>query len=241
MRYVTYQLDWTTTPGSGIQPYVLWDASQGANFQGGAAVQENVYFGYCTGTDASITANIAACAARFIMTELTLADAQAWFAQAWAGSTSIDANRNTNYFNGTSVDANGFIVPVYTAWGTQTVAQLQTQQATQLKLDCDALVLAHYPVTNMLSLSNMLTVALAGLPAMGGNAAIPPMPNRAAYLSQVLGWAQAVTTMFYTVEASIIACTTQAQVLAITWNTQLTALGSLDPLVTIAGAQAITS
>jgi hypothetical protein len=223
MRYVTYGLDWNN--GIGTQPYVLWDATGGAMLQGGAAVQNNVYFGYCTGPDDQVTAQIAACAARFLMVELTQAQALAWFTSLYAGSTYQDDNGVTQSFNSVSADANGFIVPSYTAWGTLTVAQLQAQAILQLKSDCDACILKQYPQTNQMALLLLMLQA-----QQAGNTA-------ANYVLQVWGWASQIMTAYYTYAAQIAACTDQASVLAISWSAALAAIVAQDPGVTLIQAQ----
>jgi hypothetical protein len=109
-----------------------------------------------------------------------------------------------------------------------TLAQAQAQALTQLKADCDALVLAHYPQTNQTALVVMLMQA-----AQGG------LTNRAAYIEQVWTWATSITTLYYQQAAAIQAATTTDQVAAITWSAALAALGATDPNVTILGAMNI--
>jgi arginine exporter protein ArgO len=82
----------------------------------------------------------------------------------------------------------------------------------------------------MLSLTNLLTLALTST---------PPLTNRAAYLQQVIAWGGAVTTTYYTYAAQIAAATTVAQLEEINWGPALVTLKGQDPLVTIAGAMAI--
>ena len=113
-------------------------------------------------------------------------------------------------------------------WGSMTLAQYQAQQIAQLKSDCDALALSHYPQTNQTAMVVMLM-----------QAAQQGLTNRVAYLEQVWIWATAITNLYYQQAAAIQACTAQSQVQQINWSAALAALGAQDPLVTIQEAMSI--
>ena len=115
-------------------------------------------------------------------------------------------------------------------WGNLSLADYQAQRIAQLKTDCDALALAHYPQTNQTAMVVMLMQATA-----------QGLANRAAYLEKVWTWATAITGLYYQQAAMIQACATQAQVQAISWDEALSSLEAQDPLVTIQQAMSITT
>ena len=126
--------------------------------------------------------------------------------------------------------AQWLIANPWTPWGALTLAQYQAQQIAALKTACDALADSRYPQTNQTAMVVMLMQATQ-----------QGLTNRAAYLEQVWTWATAITMMYYQKAALVQACTSQAQVQAVTWSAELTALATQDPDITIQAAMAITN
>lgn len=112
---------------------------------------------------------------------------------------------------------------------TPTLEQAKVTKAWSIKASVDAELAAHYPVMDLLSFNGMFSAAIG-----------QGLVNRAAYLSQLMVWAQQAYPFFYEAESSIIEASTVEEVEVVTlkepdWSVWKAA----DPLITYPSANAI--
>lgn len=226
MKYVLYNLT-----ADGGQPYpVLEQAATGAVFQGGVVMSNNQYLGYLSGTDQQCAAAIAACTA-FSMTEIDLATAQAFYESVLTINATTNVNGIPQFITGTQIDGSGYIIvttsPAPSNWKpNMTVSEHIAQATAVLKTYTDTYTFGHYSVSNQIALTNLLMQAVT----LQKQEAIT-------YIQSAWTWGMAALQIYYTKAAALAACTTHAQINAVTWVADFAALDSQDPQVTLAEAQ----
>lgn len=144
--------------------------------------------------------------------------------EAENSSTPIVFTRVTDGFEVITRDVSLF-EPIYSK--IRELVSAKIAHLTAIKNQIDTTLAAHYPVTDLLSLTRLYSKSLN-----------EQLTERSAYLEQLSDWTDQLYGFFYTARTQVIAAATVDDVYAVTID--LTAWEAADPQVTYEAAMAIT-